>query len=139
MSAEALPITPARFAQALDDLPISSLYGKYAELTNQIQHLESSNQQLEDFARENDDRDCYEALLENRQVMKRFQERIELIKKEVQEVRGLPFRPQGEEGVAQAPTTNGNAAGSQNGHVAGGGTAAQEQRNNSGDEEGLYL
>ncbi|KAH7388640.1 hypothetical protein BKA66DRAFT_384207, partial [Pyrenochaeta sp. MPI-SDFR-AT-0127] len=82
MSAEALPITPSRFASALSDLPISSLYAKHAELTNQITHLESSNKQLEDFARENDDRDCYEALLENRQVMKRFEERKELIKKE---------------------------------------------------------
>lgn len=96
MSAEATPITAARFAAALNDLPISSLYAKHAELTNNIAHLESSNKQLEDFARENDDRDCYEALLENRQVMKSFNERMELIQKEVEEVRGLPWRPQNE-------------------------------------------
>jgi hypothetical protein len=96
MSAESTPINAARFAAALKDLPISSLYAKHAELTNNITHLESSNKQLEDFARENDDRDCYEALLENRQVMKNFNERMELIRKEVEEVRGLPWRPQNE-------------------------------------------
>ncbi|KAF2856029.1 hypothetical protein T440DRAFT_362548, partial [Plenodomus tracheiphilus IPT5] len=82
MSSTALPITPARFAAALTDLPISSLYAKHAELSNQLSHLSSSNKQLEDFARDNDDRDCYEALLENREVMKRFEERRELIRKE---------------------------------------------------------
>nr|GFD60046.1 hypothetical protein [Tanacetum cinerariifolium] len=35
-------------------------------------------------------------LLENRQVMKNLGERIELIRKEVEEVRGLPWRPQNE-------------------------------------------
>ncbi|KAJ4367539.1 hypothetical protein N0V83_007122 [Neocucurbitaria cava] len=144
MSAEALPITPARFAQALEDLPISALYGKYAELTNQIQHLELSNKQLEDYARENDDRDCYEALLENRQVMKRFQERIELIKKEVQEVRGLPFRPQGEEPVAAAPTTNGNMPRLQNSDAATNRAATQVESNgtaasNAEEEDGVFL
>lgn len=114
MSADSVPITFERFAKALEDLPISSLYAKHAELTNQIAHLESSNQQLEDFARENDDRDCYEALIENRQVMKRFAERKELIKKEVQDVRGLPWRPQSEDStvsVAEKPAAvNGSAA-----------------------------
>ncbi|CAO2650609.1 Nn.00g019010.m01.CDS01 [Neocucurbitaria sp. VM-36] len=144
MSAEALPISPARFAKALEDLPISSLYGKYAELTNQIQHLESSNKELEEYARENDDRDCYEALLENRQVMKRFQERIELIKKEVQEVRGLPFRPQGEEIEATTPVTNGTAPGLRNGDATTSGAAPQEQSNgpaahNADEEDGVFL
>ena len=135
MSAEALPITASRFAKALEDLPISSLYAKHAELSNQITHLESSNQQLEDFARENDDRDCYEALLENRQVMKRFEKRKELIKKEVQEVRGLPWRPQGEEVMPTPTATNGTA---------GGTAAVQEQTNGNGaqnadEEEGVFL
>ncbi|KAF3043233.1 hypothetical protein E8E12_009589 [Didymella heteroderae] len=107
MSAESTPITAARFAAALNDLPISSLYAKHAELTNSITHLESSNRQLEDFARENDDRDCYEALLENRQVMKNFNERMEMIKKEVEQVRGLPWRPQNEGEVRKEEGTIG--------------------------------
>lgn len=149
MSAESRPITAARFAAALNELPISSLYAKHAELSNNITHLESSNKQLEDFARENDDRDCYEALLENRQVMKNFNERMDLIRKEVEEVRGLPWRPRDEGEVRReegaiglngtAPTQNGS------GPAAPAGTsAAQEQTNGSStqageDEEGVYL
>ncbi|KAJ4354821.1 hypothetical protein N0V95_003506 [Ascochyta clinopodiicola] len=148
MSAEALPITPARFAAALTDLPISSLYAKHAELTNNIVHLESSNKQLEDFAREHDDRDCYEALLDNRQVMKNFNERMDLIRKEVEEVRGLPWRPRDEGEVRKeegdvglngtAPTQNGTST-----ITSGAPPAAQEQNNtaaqNGDDEEGVYL
>ncbi|KAL6706813.1 hypothetical protein ACN47E_005149 [Coniothyrium glycines] len=137
MSSDAAPITFERFARALEDLNVGSLYSKYAELTNQIAHLESSNKQLEEFARENDDRDCYEALLENKLVMKRFEERKELIKKEVQDVRGLPWRPQGEETTAPAP--NGTATATTNGS-----TAAQEGGNdtdtrNGEDDAGVYL
>lgn len=149
MSAESTPITPARFAAALTDLPISSLYAKHAELTNNIVHLESSNRQLEDFARENDDRDCYEALLENRQVIKNFNERIDLIRKEVEEIRGLPWRPRDEEEVRKEEGAIGlnSTAATQNGTdatVSSGPQAAQEQRDgvgaqNGDDEEGVYL
>jgi hypothetical protein len=138
MSASALPIAPARFASALNDLPISSLYAKHAELKNNIVHMESSNKQLEDFARDNDDRDCYEALLENRQVIKRFLERIDMIKKEVVEVRGLPWRPQGEEeNDEKGVVVNGASVIGENGQ--------QESRNGTraqgGDEEeeGVFL
>lgn len=129
MSATASPISPTRFASALADLPISSLYAKHAELSNQIAHLESSNKQLEDFARDNDDRECYEALLENREVVRRFEERRELVRREVQEVRSLPWRPAGEEegGVGGAPVVNGG--------VAGEGAPAQ----NGEEEEGVFL
>ncbi|KAJ8114027.1 hypothetical protein OPT61_g3990 [Boeremia exigua] len=149
MSAESRPITAARFATALTELPISSLYAKHAELSNNITHLESSNKQLEDYARENDDRDCYEALLENRQVMKNFNERMDMIRKEVEEVRGLPWRPRDEGEVRKeegavglngtAPTQSGTdpaaPAGTQ---------AAQEHTNGTSaptaeEEEGVYL
>lgn len=137
MSAEAAPITFERFAKALEDLPVSSLYAKYDELTNQIEHLTSSNQQLEEFARENDDRDCYEALLENRQVMKRFEERKELIKKEVQDVRGLPWRPRGDE--PQAPSTNGTTQAATNGAETEQDRRDVAEARNSGEEDGVYL
>lgn len=155
MSAESTPISAARFAAALNDLPISSLYAKHAELTNSITHLESSNKQLEDFARDNDDRDCYEALLENRQVMKSFNERMELIRKEVEEVRGLPWRPQNEGEVRKeegaiglngvAPTHNSTETTASTAPTALTATpAAQGQINGSSaqagdDEEGVYL
>jgi hypothetical protein len=136
MSANALPITPSRFSSALTDLPISSLYAKHAELTNNIAHMQSSNKQLEDFARENDDRDCYEALVENRQVIKRFEERIGLIRKEVVEIRGLPWRPQGGEDEEKI----GGAGVVVNG--SGQGQAQSEEGNGAGagdEEEGVYL
>ncbi|CAG5156718.1 uncharacterized protein ALTATR162_LOCUS4514 [Alternaria atra] len=136
MSADAAPITFTRFSKALEDLSVESLYAKYSEITNQLTHLESSNKQLEEFARENDDRDCYEALLENKQVMKRFEDRREAIKNEVKDVRGLPWRPREEENVDVA-AVNGNAIATTNG------TAAAEHMN--GDrappegDDGVYL
>jgi TolA-binding protein len=131
MSAESAPITFERFSKALEDLSVESLYAKYTELSNQITHLTSSNVQLEEFAREHDDRDCYEALLENRQVMKRFEERKALIMHEVKDVRGLPWRPREEEGVAKKEGVNGDGAAAQE----------QEQRGAEGEEEGdgVYL
>jgi hypothetical protein len=141
MSAEAAPITLTRFASALSDLPVDAIYGKYSELRNNITHMESSNQQLEEFARENDDRDCYEALMENRQVIKRFEERIEALKREVTEVRGLPWRVRDEEEkkdaqvVDGAAATNGTAAPVREEQTNGTGPAAQ-----GGDEEdGVFL
>lgn len=102
--------------------------------------MESSNTQLEEFARENDDRDCYEALLENRQVIKRFEERLDALKKEVTEVRGLPWRPREEEGgkveekAAPAPVANGvNGTGAN----ADGGAGAGPPGGN--EEEGVFL
>lgn len=154
MSAGSTPITPARFATALNDLPISSLYAKHAELTNNINHLESSNKQLEDFARNNDDRDCYEALLENRQVMKNFNERMELIRKEVEEVRGLPWRPQNEGEVRKeegsiglngtVPIQNGAAISPSTSAASTAPLVAQGQTNGNSTqagehEEGVYL
>ncbi|KAL6155794.1 hypothetical protein ACJQWK_05173 [Exserohilum turcicum] len=131
MSADAAPITFTRFSKALEDLSVESLYAKYSELTNQIKHLESSNQQLEEFAREHDDKDCYEALLENKQVMIRFEERREAIKNEVRDVRGLPWKPKEDEGKVNGSVpvaTNGAARDDGNGDGAQG----------SG-EDGVYL
>ena len=152
MSSESAPISLPRFAAALNDLPISALYAKHAELTNSITHLESSNQQLEEFARENDDRDCYEALLENRHVMKNMQERMDAVKKEVEEVRGLPWRPRDESevrkeegaaplvaGATATAQTNGAGPSQTNGTVA----QAQDQGDSTAqggdEEEGVYL
>ncbi|KAF2842222.1 hypothetical protein M501DRAFT_1013577 [Patellaria atrata CBS 101060] len=94
MSADALPITPARFAAALPDLSLASLYAKAAELRNSIAHLQSSNSQLEPFAIDGDV-DCYEAIQENKVVIERMLERIELLKREVEE-RGVRWVEPGE-------------------------------------------
>jgi len=87
MSSE--PITPARFAAAIQDLPLSSLALKVAELRNSIAHLDYSNEQLKPFAHpttpnQEADRDCVEAIQENEIVIQRMEERIMLVKSEVE-------------------------------------------------------
>lgn len=114
--------------------------------------MQNSNTQLEDYARENDDRECYEAVLENREVMKRFEERIELLRREVVEVRGLPWRPQEDEAqgkvdqnveaeVVQRNGDGGGAAAMTNGEDGqerrNGDSAAAEQ--NGHEEDGVFL
>ncbi|KAF2639887.1 hypothetical protein P280DRAFT_385869, partial [Massarina eburnea CBS 473.64] len=97
-SANATPIPPTRFAAALTSLSLSSLYAKVSELRNSITHLETSNAELEAYVRAEADKDCYEALIENRDVIARMRERIELVRKEVTEVRALPWMPEDEQG-----------------------------------------
>jgi hypothetical protein len=89
MSNESTPISPARFAEALKDLPLSTLHLKAAELRNSIAHLDYSNEQLKPFAdgTEGDngpDLDCVDAIKENEVVIQRMLERIELLKQEVE-------------------------------------------------------
>jgi len=95
MSATATPIPPARFAAALRDLPLSSLHAKAAELRNSIAHLLSSNEELKPFA-EAGDRDCAEAVMENEEVIRRMEERISLLRIEV-EGRGMKWVEEGGE------------------------------------------
>src|ERR1700761_2458055 len=87
MSADAQPIDPARFALALEGLPLENLHAKAAELRNSIAHLKSSNEQMMPFADEGDD-DCREAMFENLAVIGRMNERIALLRAEV-EKRGM--------------------------------------------------
>lgn len=91
MSNEAAPISPARFAAALKDLPLSTLHLKAAEIRNSIAHLDYSNEQLKPFADGTDpsangrlDQDCIDAIKENEIVITRMQERIALLKGEVE-------------------------------------------------------
>jgi hypothetical protein len=89
MSHEALPISPARFAAALKDLPLSTLHLKAAELRNSIAHLDYSNEQLKPFAEGTEgggvpDQDCVDAIKENEIVIERMQERIVLLRAEVE-------------------------------------------------------
>lgn len=102
-SNESFPITPQAFAAALEDLPPSALHLKVLEIYNSIAHLKYSNEQLRPFAEgleiplgsssstENQpDPDCVEAIRENEQVIVRMEERVQLIKNEV-ERRGLSW------------------------------------------------
>jgi hypothetical protein len=90
MSAQARPISPTRFAEALHDLPLSNLYGKVAELRNQLVHLDYSNQEMQAFAEgtapglTEPDKDCITAIEENEIVIKRIVERLGLLRAEIE-------------------------------------------------------
>lgn len=91
MSSTALPISPTRFATALKDLPLGSLYAKAFELRNALSHLRNSNAQLAAFASHGTadyDADCALALAENGETMARFEGRIAMLRREV-EGRGM--------------------------------------------------
>ena len=125
MSAESQPISPARFAEALHDLPASSLALKVLELRNSIAHLDYSNAELKPYAdgtasavgeeqgqaQGTPDQDCVDAIRENEAVIERMQQRIEMIRAEV-EGRGFSWREfQGKEddAPASAPAETSNA------------------------------
>ena len=98
MSADALPINPGRFAEALKDLSLASLHLKVLEIRNSIAHLDYSNEQLRPFAEGTEptldaavghtpgqpDQDCVDAIKENEQVIERMQDRIRMIRVEVE-------------------------------------------------------
>ncbi|KAI0011000.1 hypothetical protein F4779DRAFT_263357 [Xylariaceae sp. FL0662B] len=123
MSSETQPISPTRFAEALKDLPAGNLALKVLELRNSIAHLDYSNAELKPYAEgrppsldQQDvssqvlepDRDCIDAIAENEVVIARMQERIELIRAEV-ESRGLNWLAfQGKEDD-ETPTDAANA------------------------------
>ncbi|KAJ3575799.1 hypothetical protein NPX13_g3905 [Xylaria arbuscula] len=135
MSSETLPISPTRFAEALKELPASTLALKVLELRNSIAHLDYSNAELKPFAegtkstldqqQQGDatevgqpDPDCQEAIAENEAVIARMQERISLIRAEV-EGRGLNWQ----EFQGTAATTDGPAEEGVNGEVKTNGTS----------------
>jgi len=104
MSHGTAPISPSRFAAALRDLPVSTLHLKVVELRNSIAHLDYSNEQLKPYADGTagaegrlpgvPDQDCLEAIEENQVVIARMQERIVLVRAEVESrgVNWLEFR-----------------------------------------------
>ena len=100
MSSAALPISPTRFAAALKDLPLGSLHAKVFELRNALTHLHDSNAQLASFAAPGAadyDAECALALAENEDTMARFEERIAMLRREV-EGRGMLWVEGREEG-----------------------------------------
>lgn len=147
MSADALPIEPARFAEALKDLTLSSLHLKVLEIRNSIAHLDYSNEQLRPFAEGMEavlgpsgasstsdgpgapDQDCVDAIRENEAVIDKMQERIRLVRVEV-EGRGVSWTEfqSKEEAEAAAAAAAAAAAEAQtngvNGHGQNGATHA---------------
>ena len=106
MSSGATPITPERFAKAIKELPLANLHFKAAEIRNSIAHLMSSNEQLQPFV-DGGDPECNDAIQENLVVLQRMEERILLLKGEV-EGRGFKW---GEEGSSlENVESNGHAS-----------------------------
>ncbi|KAK5132911.1 hypothetical protein LTR08_008357 [Meristemomyces frigidus] len=84
MSSETInPIDPARFALALESLPLDALHAKAAEILHSINHLRSSNEQMLPFA-EQGDADCRDAMFENLAVIGRMNGRVGLVRAEVE-------------------------------------------------------
>lgn len=104
MSSTTRPITSAAFSAALKALPLSSLYGKAAELRNSVMYLRSSNEQLLPLASEGDD-DCVAAIAENKEVLRQMLERIQLLRQEV-EGRGMPWAESEVETLAESQHKN---------------------------------
>ena len=106
MSSGATPITPERFAEAIKELPLANLHFKAAEIRNSITHLVSSNQQLQPFVDEGDP-DCIDAVQENLVVIQRMEERILLLKGEVE---GRGFRWGEDQLRSESVESNGHAS-----------------------------
>ncbi|KAB8199508.1 hypothetical protein BDV34DRAFT_231156 [Aspergillus parasiticus] len=130
MSAESLPITLAAFAEAIKELPLSSVYAKASELSNSIAHLRRSNQELRAFMNESCDTEAEQRELEiyiteNEEVIRSMHERNLLLKSEI-EGRGQQWIEMGDtasdaradenqQPSASEPATNGAAAEQPNG------------------------
>lgn len=114
MSSETRPISPTQFATAILDLPLENLYAKVFEIRNSVDHLERSNKELREYSDSvGGDADCVAAVRENEDVINRMNDRIELVKREV-ERRGQKWHEAGVNGKTD-------------GEVAAGGTLTDEE------------
>ncbi|KAJ5494722.1 hypothetical protein N7463_010809 [Penicillium fimorum] len=154
MSTESLPITPGAFAEAIKELPLAVLYSKVSELTNSIAHLHRSNAELRAFLAESNDseedkKELEGYVTENEGVAVSMNERISLLKTEV-ENRGQPWIEldelkidKGQDTSTDVPVTNGDATETetQTGTGAGAGaeTGAGQESNDREDGDGVYL
>jgi len=120
MSSDALPVAPGDFARALESLPPETLHEKAAEIQNSIVHLKSSNDQMMPYADEGD-QDCKEAMFENLVVIGRMNERVKLLREEI-EKRGLRWAD------AEVEDAKLRAAAKTNGHVEGDGAGAEDRQ-----------
>ncbi len=120
MSASDFPIHPARFAEAIKDVPISSLHLLVLELRNAIAHLDYSNEQLLPYAEGSEavlgrmpdgsphepDQDCIDAIKYNEEAIQRKLDRLHLLRAEVESRGGswTEFQSREEVEADQAPT-----------------------------------
>lgn len=112
MSSRSTPIPAHLFSTAIKDLPLENLHSKAAELQNSITHLESSNEQLESYV--DDDQDCADAIEENKDVITQMENRISLLRLEV-ERRGFRWGEQEREPKIEAKNGEHHGSSSQQG------------------------
>ncbi|KAF7720078.1 Uncharacterized protein PECH_008048 [Penicillium ucsense] len=142
MSASDRPISPTIFAEAIKELPLESLHAEAVKLTNDIAKLLESNAALEaEKAVETEDGIKFldDVIVENEGVVKWKEERIELLKREVED-RGQtwidPKKAGQEDRDEEHPSVvNGTRHG---GDEAGAGGNVQQRQAPEGDE-GVYL
>lgn len=150
MATESLPLSPTAFAEAIQELPLSSVYSKVAELRNSIAHLHRSNAELRLFLTESQDpeeekKELEGYIVENERVVTSMNERIGLLRTEL-ERRGQPSledvlegaqnKDRDMNGESQGPGSGGAGAPATDGaNGANGGAGGQ---GNSG-EDGVYL
>jgi hypothetical protein len=144
MSHEARPISPVRFASALEDLPLANLYSKAFEIRNSIAHLQRSNEELQAYSdsQHGGDTDCLEAIRENEVVIERMRERVGLLKREVEKRGGRWHEADAEvDGVSREEgdgevTENGHASGVMDGEQGLNGEAIQESETSRAEHPG---
>ncbi|OAA61287.1 hypothetical protein SPI_05311 [Niveomyces insectorum RCEF 264] len=154
MSSEALPISPARFAEAIKDLTLQTLHLKVLEIRNDIAHLEYSNEQLRPYAEgtaavlgsghgadgdapPQPDPDCVDAIRENLVVIARKHGQLDLVRTEV-ESRGASWTEfLSKEEVEQAQALlRARAQAQAEAQAQVNGTASHEAANGDGDITG---
>ncbi|KAJ6036099.1 hypothetical protein N7540_000378 [Penicillium herquei] len=145
MAIEPLSISPPAFAEAITELPLSALYNKVFELRNSIAHLHRSNSELGLFissstGSEQEKKELQEYITENESVIVSMNERIGLLRTEV-EKRGQEWiedkvkvdQNQNQDADEELPGT-GNGHGNVNGESAAPGDSTQ-----NAEEDGVYL
>lgn len=151
MTTETPSINLAAFAEAITELPLSAVYSKVSELRNSIAHLHRSNAELRLFLEESQDteeekKELEGYILENEGVVASMNERVSLLKTEL-ENRGQPWVEgerkdgDGETEASSEPTeTTGTGTGTgANALTNGSGSAGHGDRENTGQDDGVYL
>ncbi|KAJ5086347.1 hypothetical protein NUU61_007654 [Penicillium alfredii] len=141
MATETTSINAAAFAEAIQELPLSAVYGKVTELRNSIAHLYRSNSELRVFLTESSDpeeekKELESYVTENEGVIASMNERIKLLRTEV-ENRGQPWLEVEDEREEErqklssdAVATNGNSSAPE---------AQQDSTARNEGEDGVHL
>ncbi|KAI7870442.1 hypothetical protein BDF14DRAFT_1721209 [Spinellus fusiger] len=78
----------ADLEKALRELPHDALLTEIPQVQNSIAHLYQSNEAMEDYDPQHSDPDLVQALQENKSLIERYQERIDVTLRVIQQVVG---------------------------------------------------